>query len=537
MVILLARARMERLSGSIMLLWGWRRALVAFLAGAFLVLSAAPFDFFAAGFVSFPVLVWLLDGAVPDRPGGRLRHLVPAFFVGWWFGFGYFVVGLWWVGMAMLVDAGNYAWAIPIAVVLLPAILALFYGFAASLARVAWSDGMGRVLALAAAFAIAEWLRTFVFTGFPWNPVGYAAMPIPLLMQSVGAVGTVGMNTLVVVVFAMPALLAGRRHRRSGLVVATALIAAHAGYGYFALSRPRGEPVSTLPVRIVQPAIDQARKIDRQARDEIFSTLLALSGQPAETGAPPPALIVWPETSVPFIFAERPESLTAIAELLADGQTLMAGAVRAEEGSGGDRTRYYNSIVEIDAVGEITGAVDKVHLVPGGEYLPLEGLFGQFGIDRIVAIPVSFAPGAGRRTLAAPGGLTAAAFVCYEMIFPDLVAEGVGAADLIVTVTNDGWFGDTPGPYQHLRQAQIRAVETGKPVVRAANTGISAVIDERGRILDALAIDARGTLDFAVAIHEPAKHAVPPRIAGFFLLLLAATMALAMRSRPRHRVG
>jgi len=537
MVILLARARMERLSGSIMLLWGWRRALVAFLAGAFLVLSAAPFDFFAAGFVSFPVLVWLLDGAVPDRPGGRLRSLVPAFLVGWWFGFGYFVVGLWWVGMAMLVDAGSHAWAIPIAVVLLPAILALFYGFAAGLARIAWGDGLGRILALAAAFGLAEWLRTFVFTGFPWNPVGYAAMPIPLLMQSVSVVGTTGMNTLAVIVFAMPAVLAGRRHRRSGLIVATALVAAHVGYGYLALARPRGAPAATVSVRIVQPAIDQARKIDRQARDEIFRTLLALSGQPAEAGATPPGLILWPETSVPFIFAERPDSLTAIAELLADGQMLMAGAVRAEESSGGEPTRYYNSVVQIDSAGVIAGSVDKVHLVPGGEYLPFEDLFGQLGIDRIVAIPVSFAPGAGRRALAAPGGLTAAAFVCYEMIFPDLVAEGVGGADFIVTVTNDGWFGDTPGPYQHLRQAQIRAVEAAKPVLRAANTGISAVIDERGRILDALAIDARGALDYAMPVPEPAKHAVSPRLAGFFLLFLAATLALGLRARPRRRVG
>lgn len=527
---------MERLSGNIILLWGWRRALVAFLGGAFLVLSAAPFDFFAAGFVSFPILVWLLDGAVPERPGGRLSHLVPAFVVGWWFGFGYFVVGLWWVGMAMLVDAGSYAWAIPIAVVLLPAILALFYGFAAALARLAWSDGLGRVLALAAAFGLAEWLRTFVFTGFPWNPVGYAAMPIPLLMQSVSAVGTMGMNILVVLVFAVPALLAGRRHRWAGFVVASALAVAHVGYGYVTLARPRGESVQTISVRIVQPAIDQARKIDREARDDIFRTLLSLSGQPVETGGTPPRLIVWPETSVPFIFAERPDSLTAIADLLADGQVLMAGAVRAEEGGGGERTRYYNSVVEIDDAGEISGAVDKAHLVPGGEYLPFEELFGRFGIDRIVAIPVSFSPGAGRRILAAPGGLTAAAFVCYEMIFPDLVADGGSGADFIVTVTNDGWFGDTPGPYQHLRQAQIRAVETRKPVLRAANTGISAVIDERGRILDALAIDARGSLDSVVPVPQPTNRMFSPRLTGFFLLFGALALSLGLGAGPRRRL-
>lgn len=526
---------MERLSGSVILLWGWRRALVAFLAGAFFVLSAAPFDFFAAGFVSFPVLVWLLDGAVPDPAGGRLRRFVPAFVVGWWFGFGYFVVGLWWVGMAMLVDAGSHAWAIPIAVILLPAIMALFYGLAAALARIAWGDGLGRILALAAAFGAAEWLRTFLFTGFPWNPAGYAAMPIPLLMQSVGAVGTVGMNTLAVLVFAMPALLAGRRHRRSGFVVATVLVAVHAGYGYFTLAAPRSGPASTVSVRIVQPAIDQSRKIDREARDDIFRTLLSLSAQPVAAGETPPGLILWPETSVPFIFAERPDSLTAIADLLAGGQVLMAGAVRAEEGSGGEPTRYYNSVVAIDDGGEIAGAVDKVHLVPGGEYLPFEDFFARLGVTRIVAIPVSFSPGTEHRALAIPGGLTAASFVCYEMIFPDLVAEGARAADLIVTVTNDAWFGDTPGPYQHLRQAQIRAVETGRPVLRAANTGISAVIDERGRILDALAIDARGTLDYAIHVREPVKPVLAPQTAGFTVLLIVMALALGLRLWPLWR--
>lgn len=527
---------MERLSGSIILLWGWRRALVAFLAGAFLVLSAAPFDFFAAGFVSFPTLVWLLDGAVPERGGGRLRRFVPAFVTGWWFGFGYFVVGLWWVGMAMLVDAGSFAWAIPFAVVLLPAIMALFYGLAAALAKLAWSDGLGRLFALAAAFGLAEWLRTFVFTGFPWNPVGYAAMPIPLLMQSVSVVGTVGMNTLVVLVFSTPALLAGRRHRRAGFALATALVAAHVAWGYYSLARTPAEAASTVAVRIVQPSIDQSRKLDREARDEIFRTLLSLSSQQAEAGAATPGLIVWPETSVPFIFAERPDSLAALAELLSPGQVLLAGAVRSEAGAGGESTRYYNSVVQIDDAGQITGAVDKVHLVPGGEYLPFEELFARIGITSIIAMPVSFSPGAEHRELAFAGGLTAAAFICYEMIFPDLVAAGASAADFIVTVTNDAWFGDTPGPYQHLRQAQIRAVEAGRPVLRAANTGISAVIDERGRILDALAIDARGTLDYALAVRPASLPAVSPRTAGLTILLIVAALSFGLRAGQRLRL-
>lgn len=472
---------------------------MAFLAGALAVLSQAPYDFFAVCFVSFPVLVWLLDGATVEQGTRLLGRLKPAFAIGWWFGFGYFVAGLWWVGGAMLVEAEEFAWALPIGVVFLPAIMAIFYGLAAALARGFWTDDIGRIAALAASFALFEWVRTFVFTGFPWNPIGSAAMPVPLLMQSVAVVGMPGMNALAVFVFAMPALLAGGRTVRTGLVAAALLAAAHVGFGYVRLAAPDNEPVRALAVRIVQPAIDQAIKLDRTSRDEIFRTLLTLSSAPPPPGKPAPKLIVWPETSLPFLFTERPDALAAIGELLADGQLLLAGNVRAE-GQGAEARRYYNSVVAIDDRGEIVDAVDKIHLVPGGEYLPLADLFERIGIDRIVAIPAQFSPGSEHHPIALVDGLKAATFVCYEIIFPEEVRSRVGDADFIVNVTNDAWFGDTPGPYQHFRSAQIRAVETGLPVVRSANNGISGVIDTHGRVVDAFALNVRGALDATVEI-------------------------------------
>jgi apolipoprotein N-acyltransferase len=214
----------------------------------------------------------------------------------------------------------------------------------------------------------------------------------------------------------------------------------------------------------------------------------------------------------------------------------MAGAVRAEGGTAGDR--YYNSIVAIGDAGEIVDAVDKVHLVPGGEYLPLAGLWSAIGIDRIVPIPMSFAPGSQRHPIAAPGGVRIAPFICYEIIFPELVAEGAATADLIVNVTNDAWFGDTPGPYQHFRQAQIRAVETGRIVVRAANTGISGVIDAHGRVLDALAINARGVMDLSVELPlSYTDFGGVPRRNGFAVMGLLALLALGMNVRQRLRIN
>lgn len=530
---------MKRLAGQIILLWGWRRTLVAFLAGALAVLAQAPYDFFAVCFISFPLLVWLLDGATGEASDGWFWPLRPAFAIGWWFGFGYFLAGLWWIGSALLVEADSFAWALPFAVVGIPLALAFFYGFATAVARLLWSNDIGRIAALAFGFGLAEWLRDFLFTGFPWNAVGYAAMPVPLLMQSVSVTGMVGMNALAVFVFALPALLAARRHVRLGAALLAVLVAAHVGFGYIRLAIPEKPAERGLDVRIVQPAVDLSEKWDASVPDRIFATLMGLSAKAPEAGHDKPQLILWPETSVPFFFAERPDALTALGEMLDDGQMLIAGVVREEGGSAADADRrYYNSVVAIDDKGEIADAVDKVHLVPFGEYLPLADLLGRFGLKQLVAGPTTYAAGNERHPIALSGGIRVLPFICYEVIFPDLVAIDATSAELIVNVTNDAWFGDTPGPYQHFRQAQIRAVENGVPLLRAANNGISAVVDPRGRILDALAIDARGAIDVHVPISDQAIiSSRQRRINGLMILLLFALAAFTSNVRQKLRAN
>ena len=526
---------MERLAGRIILLWGWRRVAVAFTAGALLVLTQAPYDFFAAGLVSFPLLVWLLDGVTTTDSRNPVRRLAPAFAIGWWFGFGYFLAGLWWIGGALLVEADSFAWALPFAALGIPLLLAFFYGFATAVARLFWTDGIGRIAALAFAFGLAEWLRGFLFTGFPWNPVGLAAMPIPLLMQSVAVVGVTGMNALAVFVLAMPGLLAGRQHRRLGLALAVLLVAAHAGFGALRLNAPQPASSTELAVRIVQPSIDLSEKWDGAVADRVFATTMELSaGRPAD-GEAAPQLILWPETSVPFFFTERPDALAAIGGMLQPGQMMIAGIVREDTSAGADPL-YYNSIIAIDDAGTIVDAVDKVHLVPFGEYIPLAGIAARLGIEQLVAGPMNFVPGSARHPLALPGNVSAAAFICYEIIFPGLVGPDAAPARLIINVTNDAWFGDTPGPYQHFRQAQLRAVETGVPLVRAANNGISGVIDARGRVVDALALNVRDAIDSRIEIPDAPGALVPERgsvglaIVGFFGLF-AMTFWLAQRRR------
>ena len=517
---------MENLAGRIVLLWGWRRAGVSFAAGALTVLAHAPFDFPPVCFISFPILVWLLDGAVSDSGGGLLKRMMHAFVAGWWFGLGYFLAGLWWIGNALLVDAGAFAWALPLAVIALPACLAAYYGIATALAGLFWASDIGRIAALAAGFGVAEWLRAVLFTGFPWSAIGYAAMPVPLMMQSIAVLGLYGANAVAVFVFAMPALLGGRQNRIAGVVLVVAIVGLAIGFGVWRLALPTPADASVVAVRIVQPSIDQSGKWDASLRDTIFSNQIELSAHESEDDAANPAVIVWPETAVPFLFADRPDALLAIGRMLQDNQMLLAGAVRAEDGPGAS-ARYYNSIVAIDSDGEIVGAADKIRLVPFGEYLPFSDVLRSFGLKRLVTAPGLFSPGSGRGALEVEGGLRLLAMICYEIIFPGELS-GPANADAIVNLTNDAWYGNTPGPYQHFRQARVRAVEAGLPLIRAANNGISAVVDARGRIVDAFGLNVVGSLDVDLVAE---KLPVSPYKFHTFLAILSIFAIVACVKR------
>jgi len=523
---------MEWLSGRVILVWGFKRALLTILAGAIGVLALPPFGFFAAMFVSFTLLVWLLDGVAAGPDSGLLGRLWPAFFTGWLFGFGYFVAGLWWLGHALLIDADEFAWALPLAILGLPAFLAVFYGVATVLARILWSDGMGRIAALAFSFGILEWLRSFLFTGFPWNAIGYGAMPIPLMMQSAHVVGLLGVTVLAVFVFAAPALLGTRQGRVPGIGLAILIAAAHFGYGYYALGQPEAPIIDakTAPVvRIVQPSIDQETKMDTAAdRAAIFDKHLALSVQPPANGGKRPDIIVWPETAVPFILTDNRDALARIADQLEDDQILITGAVRVEDMGPGVEPRYYNSIYVIDGRGQITGASDKTHLVPFGEYVPFEHILSYLGIENVVELPGGFSAATKRQLLTMPDGVKFYPLICYEIIFPNEMTSVIRQADAILNVTNDGWFGDTPGPYQHFQQARVRAVEQGLPLIRSANTGISAFVDAHGRVLSGIDYNQQGFIDTTLGGATVSRIDDKARKTYFWLIIGAVGMIAAI---------
>jgi len=489
---------MERLAAYVTLSSGWKRLLIAVLAGAFAALMLPPFGIFAVGFVSFPVLVWLIDGASGDPDRNILLRILPAFGTGWAFGLGYFVAGLWWTGNSLLVEADEFAWALPLAIVGLPAVLAIYYGFATALARLFWTDGYVRIIALAGAFGLAEWLRGTLLTGFPWNAIGQGLMPFPLMMQSLVIVGSHTMNVVAILIFAAPALIATGRGAPFGMSFGVLLLAGHLGFGYYQLNlAPQPKALENQRVvRLVQPVIDQAAKLDDKERVNIFEEHLTLTKAAASKGGKRPDYVIWPETSIPFILTENPDALVRIADVLEDGQILIAGAVRTENDGGTQAPRYYNSVYVIDSQGQIIGAADKVHLVPFGEYLPFETFWNKIGLRSIAAeIPGGYSGAAQHHILVMPDGTKLLPLICYEVIFPDETAAFTDQVDAIVNLTNDGWFGYTPGPWQHFFQARLRAVETGLPVIRNSNSGISAVINARGEIVSGLDFQSRGYLD------------------------------------------
>ena len=523
---------------AIILSWGWKRAAVALVAGALSSLAMAPFNAWPVLFLTFPVMVWLIDGA----GGGRMQGLPAAAMAGWWFGLGYFVPGLYWIGYAFLVDAPTFAWLMPFAVLGLPAYLALFPAFGFGLARLIWSKDGSRVIALAASLTASEWLRGHVLTGFPWNAFGYALTNPLALAQVASLIGLWGLTFLSVAIFASPAVLidGNSRGRRPWVAPVMALLVLIA-MGIFGAVRLGLQPTTTVAnvkLRIMQPDLQQDARFNYAAKAEVMRKYLTLSDRasgPQSTGVRDASILIWPESAFPFFLTREADAMAQIDDLLPKGTILITGSVRAPDLPPGTRiTRAYNSIYAIDHDGSVLSIYDKLHLVPFGEFLPFQDWMERLGFVQLTKVQGGFIPGTGRRTMEIPNAPRALPLICYEAIFPDEVAARGDRPGWIINLTNDGWFGISTGPYQHLQQARLRAIEQGLPVVRAANTGISAVIDPMGRIVARLGLGVEGVLDSGLpAAIAPTVYARSGDIPT--AMLVAAALILVIRRRVTKR--
>lgn len=466
-----------------------RPALLALLLGAASALALPPLYLLPVLLLTIPAFLALMG-----RAEGWKRAV-------WWgccFGFGHHLAGVYWVTHSLFTDIGRWWWLVPVAA---PGLALPLASFSIPPALAAWwlRPGWPRVLGFAGAWVLGEFARGWAFSGFPWNLIGTGWAFHPLPMQAAALVGTHGLSLLLVLVAGL-AGMAGWRQRALGL----GLVAGLLGFGAWRLAQP--EPaVPGVALVVVQGNVAQDLKWDEAQREPIFRRYLELTAEgAARAGAAHPGLpvvVVWPETASPFLLAQDPGAIGAAAAALPAGGTLLAGTVRADFDARGRPTALFNSLVAIQADGALAALYDKAHLVPFGEYMPLGGILPI----RLVTGGMDFSAGPGPRTLALPGLPAPSPLICYEVIFPGRVtaAERPG---WLVNVTNDAWFGHSAGPYQHFAAARLRAVEEGLPMVRAAQTGISAVVDARGAVQARLGLGETGAL---VAVLPGAERSTP----------------------------
>ena len=513
---------------------GWRRSALAAALGVLAAGALPPVHALPLLLVSFTGLVWLIDSS---------RSPWRAALAGWWFGFGHFVAGIYWIGAALLTDPSRFGWLVVPAVIGLAAGFALFPALAALFARLPALTIGGRALALAVAWTAAEWLRGTILTGFPMNLLGTVWAPSLGMIQGAALAGVYGLSFVTVLAAAAPAAWAAPcagapPGRRRWLLPAAAfgLLAAVWLGGEARLALAPEQTPGDIRLRLVQANVEQTLKWQEGERAAAVARHVQLSHRPGFEAAD---LVIWPEAAATFYVDESAPLRDFLSQAAPPGGYLLTGSPRRTR-SAGRTIAFWNSLHALTPAGAIAATYDKHHLVPFGEYLPLRVL---------VPLPVltygahDHSAGPGPRTLELPGVPPFSPLICYEAIFPgDAVADGATAGERphwLLNITNDAWFGHTAGPYQHFQAARLRAVEEGLPLVRAANTGISAVVDSYGRVVGRLGLGEEGVLD----AHLPPALAPPPPMARFgqwplaILLVVATLVALGLGRRRRPGAG
>lgn len=497
-------------------LTGWRRFLFAFIAGALSALSFAPFGLWPLLLLGFAALTLLIDGAVTHP-----RPVRSAAFAGWAFGFGQFLVGLYWVGYAFLVDTADHLWQLPFIALILPGGLALFIMLATAVSGYFWREGWPRIFMLAACYAAAEWIRGNIFTGFPWNLPGYGWDASLAMLQSVSVVGVYGLSFLTILFGASLALLfTSARAKEWPVLAALTLLFAFIWVSGILRLNTAVPDVAGVHLRLVQPNVPQEDKYLPALRAQHWRELMDLS---LAKNGPTPTHIIWPEAAPPFLLAREAQALDDVAILTGTNRVLLTGALRVEV-SAGKEPVFFNSFYIFAHGGQPIATYDKFHLVPFGEYVP--SFLQALGLSNVVNIPGSFGFGNGPQTFSIPGAPPVGPLICYEILFPGEVTA-TNRPQWLVNVTDDSWFGppSSSGPYQHLLIARVRAIEEGLPIARAANTGVSAVIDPMGRIVAELGSGKVGVVDSALPVALPETFFAKSGETLFILMLIFAGAA------------
>jgi len=506
-----------RIGARLRVLSGWRRLGVALGLGVLSALAFPPLQIFPFLLLGYAGLALLIDGAM-ERP----RPVRAAAAAGWWFFFGQYLVGWHWIGFAFLVDPGAHLWQMPFAITVLPAGMALYGALASGIAAKLWRPGASRLLILALALAVADWLRGHLLTGFPWNLPAYGWGASLALLQAASLMGAYGLSFLTVL---LGVSLAGLTQRQWRMAASLALLFVLLwGFGVYRLATTTDATVPGVVVRLVQPDVPQTEKFVRRLMLRNWQRLMDLSIAKPDPALGRPTHIVWPEAATGFAVARSPGALDQIGLLTMRGQTLLAGSVRLAENPDGSRA-WYNSLYLFGPHGALPLVYDKFHLVPFGEYVPYATILAAIGITQVTTGEGASA-GDHPHVLPVPNAPAVTPLICYEVIFPGAVSDtSAPRPGWFVNITDDSWFGPWAGPRQHFLIARVRAIEEGLPIARAANTGISAMIDGNGRVRASLGLNKEGVVDSRLPVALPAT--LYARFGDLLFLLLLVTGAAA----------
>lgn len=492
----------------------------AFLLGILSAAALPPFYCLPVLFFTFPALLFLL---------GRSTTKKQAFAAGYWFGFGYFAVNLSWIGNALLIEAETFGWLYPVTILASGAFFGLFTAFPALLAYL-FNNRLSRLLSFAAVWVIFEWIRSLIFTGFPWNLLGSVLAFHPLLIQTASLFGTYGLSLCVLLICGAPFLIlsSDKKQILTGIIISAGLIIFIAGYGFWRTENYTYIPSDTR-IRLVQPSIPQKMKWNKETLEKNLQEYISLS---TENNPEDIDFVIWGETASPFPLDFDLRRLAEVSAAVPPYGYLMTGSLRYEISAEGSY-QPLNSMFVINSDGRIIASYDKSHLVPFGEYIPFKTYLPD-SFRPITQSLADFKSGSGPQTVNIVSQPPFGPLICYEIIFPDQVINKKNPPQWLVNFTNDGWYGKSQGPYQHLVTTQLRAVEEGLTVVRAANSGISAVISPLGQILAAIPLGVRQTLDYSL----PKQLSVPAlygRLGNIIPLILAfAGLLIAFIVAKRH---
>ena len=487
---------------------------IAVAAGACLVLALPPYSILPLALVAFAALALLLRGATSLRGLG----------LGYMFGLGQFVPGLFWITESFQVEADRFGWLALPAVFGLAGLLSAFPALACAAAARMARSGLPPALLLATSWAASEWLRGHVLTGFPWNLAAYTLADWNVLSQGASVAGSYGLGFLFVLCASLAGLAFGpadRHLRMLRLTGAATILVSVAGFGAIRLATSDQPSDRGTQIRVVQPNIAQSAKWDEASRKANILRLFSLSARSGSFD-----LLLWPETAWPGFLAEDRGARVMLGWLLSETGVLLTGSPEREKTGAG--TVYRNSVLAIAPDGTVLTRYAKHHLVPFGEYVPWRSVLP---LQRLVQSLGDFAPGPGPRTLAIGPHPYVGVAICYEAIFPGHVTDDAIRPDWIFSATNDAWFGTSIGPWQHLATTRMRAVEEGLPLVRAANTGISAVVDPYGRTLAMLELGTPGIID--TRLPQPLPPTLYARFGDWAALALVLLTWAIVKMRPQ----